>query len=90
MLKKAEARRIMAERDHAAMLRHPELWIWWPFLPLLKPVQDGVEELAVAVARPEGRLSIVRGANLFSAAKCLWRAEPITPDRVLAEGWLVD
>lgn len=91
-----EAKRIQDEQDHGAMMRNPDLWPWWPLLPLKHSTQrDSRTPLfprhAVLAHCLHNEYRLVEDANVMLVKVSDFQGKPaVTVDDVLAAGWLVD
>jgi len=87
-----EERRIMNERDDVAMIKNPQLWTHYPFLPLKRGPFPDMEEGIIHTNDP----TIVRKCNLLLIPRTLeeFRKLPatryLTVEAIIGDGWLVD
>lgn len=83
--------------DDVEIIRNPQLWPMWPYLPLKRPTIAGFPEcrLAVATAEPMTVVRIYK-ANLFNLPPTkeefenTFDKEYESPEEVVWDGWQVD
>ena len=93
MISKEEARRIVRERDDRAMLLHPCLWSYWPFICLKRPSADKSADTdhAFLIEPHDGKWQVWNG-NIHNDALVDRVPEQVYQDvdELLADGWIVD
>jgi len=87
-------REVMEGRDHLEMLKRPDLWGYWPVLPMKKPAileRNFMDVNGMGyVLDAEGCQNKVFIGNIFLASKSDRFIQYDSLEAMLIDGWVVD
>lgn len=87
MAKDNSYERISRERDDVAIMKTPQIWPCWPFLPV-KRVRNGIET-AVLGAFSEAPLTRLYLCNMYDFDHTKFK-DYESAEAIAADGWIVD
>lgn len=85
-----EHERIIRERDHVAMMKTPDLWGCWPFLPLKRRRADHhLPDTAVLAEFSDAPRTRVYLCNMWAFNPAVFK-DYESAEAIVADGWEVD
>lgn len=83
------ADRVLGPGDDLEMITNPDLWPMWPYLPMKRRVDSSIPESGFFYSTSlRGNTVVFYEGNMITAKSA--NKTDLTPEQVLAAGWIVD